>query len=54
MIVHNDRANNVFFTCPTFNYAIKEKLKISIYNIDFKKMHVIRSPEGLNIYLKKI
>lgn len=54
MIVHNDRVNNEFYTCPTFNYAIKEELKIGIYNIDFKKMHGIGSPEDLNIYLKKI
>jgi dTDP-glucose pyrophosphorylase len=44
MIVHNDRVNNEFYTCPTFNYAIKQKLKIGIYNIDYKKMHGIGSP----------
>ena len=54
MIVHNDRVNNEFYTCPTFNYAIKQKLKIGIYNIDYKKMHGIGSPEDLDIYLKKI
>jgi NDP-sugar pyrophosphorylase family protein len=54
MIAHNDRVNNEFYTCPTFNYVIREELKIGIYNIDFKKMHGIGTPEDLNIYLKKI
>tara|TARA_B100001093_G_scaffold132296_1_gene124863 strand:- start:26661 stop:27398 length:738 start_codon:yes stop_codon:yes gene_type:complete len=53
MIINNDRVNNEFYTCPTFNYAIKENLKIGIYNIDFEQMHGIGSPEDLNIYLNK-
>lgn len=54
MIAHNDRVNNEFYTCPTFNYAIREELKIGIYNIDSKKMNGIGTPEDLNMYLKKI
>ena len=52
MIVNNDRVNNEFYTCPTFNYAIKNNLKIGIYNIHVEQMHGIGSPEDLNSYLK--
>jgi len=54
MIVNNDRVNNEFYTCPTFNYAIKNNLKIGIYNIHVGQMHGIGSPEDLNSYLKII
>lgn len=51
MIIENDRVNNEFYTCPTYNYAIKNGLKIGIYNIEFEQMHGIGTPEDLNIYL---
>ncbi len=39
MICRNDRVNNEFYTCPVYNYAIKNGLKIGIYNIAFENMH---------------
>ncbi|WP_103559593.1 glycosyltransferase family 2 protein [Campylobacter concisus] len=54
MIARNDRVNNEFYTCPTYNYAIKDGLKIGIYNIRFNQMHGIGTPEDLNSYLKII
>jgi NDP-sugar pyrophosphorylase family protein len=54
MIIENDRVNNEFYTCPTYNYAIKENAKIGIYNIEFEQMHGIGTPEDLNSYLKQI
>ena len=54
MIIHNDRVNNEFYTCPTYNYAIQTGSKIGIYNIDYKKMHGIGIPEDLNIYIDYI
>ena len=54
MIVRNDRVNNEFYTCPTYNYAIKQGLKIGIFNIEFEQMHGIGTPEDLDIYLTKI
>lgn len=54
MIVRNDRVNEEFYTCPTYNYAIKNGLKIGIYNIDFSQMHGIGTPEDLEKYLKLI
>lgn len=54
MIIENDRVNNEFYTCPAYNYAIKDSLNIGIYNIDFSQMHGIGTPEDLNVYLEKI
>lgn len=54
MIIENDRVNNEFYTCPTYNYMIKEKARIGIYNIDFAQMHGIGTPEDLNSYLALI
>lgn len=51
MIIANDRVNNEFYTCPTYNYAIQEGNKIGIYNIEFEQMHGIGTPEDLNLYL---
>ena len=51
MIIENDRVNNEFYTCPTYNYAIKGGSKIGIYNIEFEHMHGIGTPEDLNSYL---
>lgn len=52
MIIENDRVNNEFYTCPTYNYAIKEGSRIGIYNIEFAQMHGIGTPEDLDIYLQ--
>ena len=51
MIARNDRVNNEFYVCPTYNYAIKEGLKIGIYDIEFEQMHGTGTPEDLNLYL---
>jgi dTDP-glucose pyrophosphorylase len=52
MIIENERVNGEFYTCPTYNYAINEGAKIGIYNIDFKQMHGIGTPDDLNKYLE--
>lgn len=54
MIINNDRVNDEFYTCPTYNYAIKDGSKIGIYNIEFDQMHGIGTPEDLNLYMDKI
>ncbi|PHO17249.1 lipopolysaccharide biosynthesis protein [Malaciobacter molluscorum LMG 25693] len=54
MIIENERVNNEFYTCPTYNYAIKDGSKIGIYNIEFEQMHGIGTPEDLNLYLNSI
>lgn len=54
MIIQNDRVNNEFYVCPTYNYAIANDKKIGIFNIEFSQMHGIGTPEDLNIYLEEM
>lgn len=53
MIIENDRVNGEFYTCPVYNYAIKDKAKIGIYNIDYRQMHGIGTPEDLQKYIER-
>ena len=53
MIVRNDRVNNEFYTCPVYNYAINDGHKFGIFNIEFKDMHGLGTPDDLNKYLSK-
>ncbi len=52
MIIENDRVNNEFYTCPIYNYAIKDNKKIGIYNINFNQMHGLGTPEDLEAFLR--
>lgn len=52
MITQNDRVNNEFYTCPVYNYLIKDGSKIGIYDIEFSGMHGIGTPEDLEAYIK--
>lgn len=52
MIIANDRVNNEFYTCPTYNYAIKNGGRFGIYNVKQSQMHGLGTPEDLNAYLK--
>lgn len=54
MIIQNDRVNNEFYTCPVYNYCIKDNKKISIYNIPTTAMHGIGTPEDLLAYVSKL
>ena len=54
MIIANDRVNNEFYTCPVYNYMIKEFSKIGIYNIEFEEMHGVGTPKDLELFLRKI
>jgi UDP-N-acetylglucosamine diphosphorylase / glucose-1-phosphate thymidylyltransferase / UDP-N-acetylgalactosamine diphosphorylase / glucosamine-1-phosphate N-acetyltransferase / galactosamine-1-phosphate N-acetyltransferase len=53
MIVQNDRVNNEFYTCPVYNYSIKDHKKILTYTIAQAAMNGIGTPEDLNNYLIK-
>ncbi len=53
MIINNDRINNEFYSCPVYNYLIKDGKKIIIHNINHNGMHGLGTPEDLEIYLKK-
>nr|WP_210415719.1 glycosyltransferase family 2 protein [Bdellovibrio sp. ZAP7] len=52
MITQNDRVNNEFYVCPTYNYCINDGAKIGIYEIDKHKMHGTGTPQDLEVYLK--
>lgn len=54
MIINNDRVNNEFYTCPTYNYLINENANIGHYLIDKDLMHGIGTPEDLNKYINAI
>ncbi len=54
MIINNDRVNNEFYTCPVYNYLIREGKKIGIHNIEFSRMHGLGTPEDLEKYLLTI
>ena len=54
MIIENDRVNNEFYTCPVYNYLIRQGKKVGIYNIDQSQMHGIGTPEDLNAFMKLI
>jgi NDP-sugar pyrophosphorylase family protein len=54
MIIRNDRVNNEFYTCPAYNYLIDNGGMVGVYNIDFKQMHGIGTPDDLSQYLSLI
>lgn len=54
MIVHNERVNNEFYTCPVYNWAIKNNLLIGIYDIPASAMHGLGTPEDLEFFLSWI
>jgi NDP-sugar pyrophosphorylase family protein len=52
MILAQDRVNNEYYTCPTYNYLIGQKMQIGIYEIPSHSMHGIGTPEDLLDYLE--
>ncbi|MCK9283726.1 MAG: glycosyltransferase family 2 protein [Rhodocyclaceae bacterium] len=51
MIAADDRVNNEFYTCPIYNYLIRDGGRIGVYNIDFEQMHGLGVPADLEAYL---
>jgi hypothetical protein len=54
MIAANKRVNNEFYTCPTYNEAIRNNNRIGIYNIEFEAMHGLGTPNDLKKYLEHL
>lgn len=52
MILQNDRVNNEFYTCPVYNYLVRDSKRIGIFNIESTAMHGIGTPEDLEKYLE--
>jgi NDP-sugar pyrophosphorylase family protein len=53
MIARNERVNNEFYTCPVYNHAIRNGLKIGVYEIPASAMSGIGTPEDLDAYLAR-
>lgn len=53
MIKSEDRVNNEFYTCPTYNYLIRNRRRVGTFNITKSQMHGLGTPEDLNLYLKR-
>lgn len=51
MIIQNDRVKGEFYTCPVYNYLIRDGGNIGLYNIDSNQMHGLGTPEDLNQYV---
>lgn len=51
MIANNDRVNNEFYTCPVYNYMIREGARIGVYEVPADAMHGLGVPEDLRTYL---
>jgi UDP-N-acetylglucosamine diphosphorylase / glucose-1-phosphate thymidylyltransferase / UDP-N-acetylgalactosamine diphosphorylase / glucosamine-1-phosphate N-acetyltransferase / galactosamine-1-phosphate N-acetyltransferase len=54
MIIENDRSGGEFYTCPVYNYLIRDGFKIGIYNIDELQMHGLGTPSDLKKYLRGV
>jgi len=53
MIDADDRVNGEFYTCPTYNYLIQNKLNIGVHLLDQKQMHGLGTPQDLKIYIEE-
>ena len=51
MIEANDRINNEFYTCPVYNYTIKEGANVCAF--DVVSMQGIGTPEDLESYINE-
>lgn len=54
MIVRNDRVNGEFYTCPVYNYMIKEGAKIGVFEVPRNAMKGLGTPGDLQTYLDEI
>jgi len=51
MIVENDRVNGEFYTCPVYNYMIRNGKKIGVFEVKSEAMHGLGTPEDLETYI---
>lgn len=53
MMDANDRApNGEFYVGPTYNYLIKNNLRVGVYHIPNEQHHAVGTPEDLEKYIK--
>ena len=51
MIVANDRVNDEFYTCPVYNYMIKNGARIGVYEVPMNAMTGMGTPDDLSQFL---
>jgi dTDP-glucose pyrophosphorylase len=54
MIALNDRVNNEFYTCPSYNHAIRGGVRIGVFEVPAATMHGLGTPEDLDRYLSRL
>ena len=52
MMVANDRVNNEFYTCPVYNYMIKNGARIGVYEVPAGAMAGLGTPNDLCEFLQ--
>ena len=51
MIALNDRVNGEFYTCPSYNQAIRAGARVGVFEVPAAAMHGLGTPEDLERYL---
>ena len=51
-MIEKDVVNNEYYTCPTYNYLVKENLNVGVFDIKYSQMHGLGTPEDLNKYIE--
>jgi len=54
MLARNERVNNEFYTCPVYNYVIRNGGRIGVHEVRFEDMHGLGVPDDLIAYLDLI
>jgi NDP-sugar pyrophosphorylase family protein len=54
MIAKNIRTNNEFYIAPAYNELINEGKKLTVYEVDVNKKHMLGTPYELKIFLDKV
>jgi dTDP-glucose pyrophosphorylase len=53
MIARNDRVNNEFYTCPVYNYMIRNGASVGVYEVALEAMSGLGTPPDLEAYLQR-
>lgn len=53
MMVANDRVNNEFYTCPVYNYMIRNGASIGVYEVPMGAMTGLGTPDDLSQFLQQ-
>lgn len=53
MIAENERVNGEFYTCPVYNYMIKNGARIGVFEVPMEAMSGLGTPEDLLDFLER-